>query len=153
LPSKSLRNVRHSRPLAYYSVEYMLRILRNLGPIFNFDYECMIIALSVSLSNIQHLVASPELLAPYASLDAIIPDDLQRPVTRAAITRASGLPRETVRRKVQAMITAGVLITDARGGVRVKPGLFASEAFVRAIERNETDVRRLVRQLGAENRA
>jgi DNA-binding IclR family transcriptional regulator len=96
-------------------------------------------------------MGSPEMLEPYASLTTIIPAELQRPVTRAAITRASGLPRETVRRKVQAMINSGVLISDSRGGIRLKPGLLASEAFVRAIEHNETDVRRLIRQLGPTN--
>jgi hypothetical protein len=147
LPANSTSEFKYSRADAYHCVQYVLRFLRNVGPIFNFDYEDMIIAFSVTMSNVQYIVNSPELLAPYASLTTVIPAELQRPVTRMAITRASGLPRETVRRKVQAMIKSGVLISDPRGGLRLKPGLLTTEAFVRAIELNEVDARLLVSQL------
>jgi len=131
--------------LGIYSMEYLLRTLRNLGPVFNFDYERMIIALSVTMGNVQHLVNSPELAGPYADLSTIIPAELQRPVTRLAITRATGLPRETVRRKVASLIEAGVLMKDERGGVRLTPGALTAEPMLGAVEQNDADVRRLVR--------
>lgn len=144
--SKGAANpVKYSRALGYYSMEYLLRTLRNLGPIFDYDYDRMIIALSVTMGNIQHLVNSPELLAPYRDLTAVIPAELQRPVTRLAITRATGLPRETVRRKVAGLIEAGVLIQDERSGVRLSPGLLNQGAFFAAVEQNDADVRRLAR--------
>lgn len=138
------RTTGYSRALGIYSMEYLLRTLRNLGPIFNFDYERAIIALSVTMGNVQHLVNSPD-LEPYADLSTIIPPELQRPVTRLAITRATGLPRETVRRKVAALIEAGVLIKDQRGGVRMTPGLLNVDPMRDAVEQNDADVRRLVR--------
>ena len=137
--------VRYSRVLGIYSMEYLLRTLRNLGPIFDFDYERMIIALSVTMGNVQHLVNSPELSGAYADLSTVIPAELQRPVTRLAITRATGLPRETVRRKVAGLIEAGVLVKDERGGVRLTPGLLTAGAMLEAVEQNDADVRRLVR--------
>jgi hypothetical protein len=137
----------YSRELAFRSTEYVLRCLRNLGPIFDFDHENMIIAMSVASSTVQHIIAAPELLAPYACLTVIIPSEQQRPVTRSAITRATGLPRETVRRKVAAMIKSGMLISDPRGGIRIQPGILTSEAFIKAVAQNEADVRRLVRQV------
>ena len=121
--------------------------MRNLGPIFGFDCENMIIVASVASSTVQHILASPELLAPYTCLTTVIPAEQQRPVTRSAVTRATGLPRETVRRKVAAMIKSGLLISDSRGGIRVQPGLLTTSDFAKAIAQNEADVRRLVRQV------
>jgi DNA-binding transcriptional ArsR family regulator len=135
----------YSRALGFYSIEYLLRTLRNLGPAFNHDYERMIIALSVTMGNVQHLINSPEQLAPYEDLSTIIPAELQRPVTRLAITRATGLPRETVRRKVASLIEAGILIKDERGGVRMTPGALNTDLFVGAVAQNDADVRRLAR--------
>lgn len=137
--------VRYSRELGFYSVEYLLRTLRNLGPVFNFDYERAIIVLSVTMGNIQHLLNSPELLDGYADLATIIPAELQRPLTRLAITRATGLPRETVRRKVASLIDEGMLIGDERGGVRLAPGALMRGDFLAAVEQNDADVRRLFR--------
>jgi hypothetical protein len=126
-------------------MEYLLRTLRNLGPIFAFDYERMIIALTVTMGNVQHLISSAELAGTLSDLSTIIPAELQRPVTRLAITRATGLPRETVRRKVAKLIEAGVLIKDERGGVRITPGLLTSGPIREAVGQNESDLRRLVR--------
>ena len=44
----------------------------------------VIIALSVTMGNVQHLVNSPD-LEPYSDLSTIIPAELQRPVTRLAL--------------------------------------------------------------------
>src|ERR1700761_2569845 len=139
--------VRYSRALGIYSMEYLLRTLRNLGPVFNFDYERMIIALSVTMGNVQHLMNTPDQLGPYEDLGVIIPAELQRPVARLAITRATGLPRETVRRKVASLIEAGVLIKDERGGVRLTPGALTAGPMREAVEQNDSDVRRLFRLL------
>ena len=136
---------RYSRSLGAYSVEYLLRTLRNLGPLFDFDYERMIITLSVTMGNVQHLMNPPEQLAAYEDVSAIIPAELQRPVTRLAITRATGLPRETVRRKVASLVEAGFLIKDDRGGVRLRPGALADPNYIGAVLQNDADVRRLIR--------
>lgn len=137
--------VRYSRELSYYSAEYLLRTLRNLGPAFNFDYERAIIVLSVTMANTQHLMNAPELLADYADMRTVIPAELQRPVTRLAITRATGLPRETVRRKVASLIDEGLLVEDERGGVRLSPGGLMRGEVLPAVEQNDADVRRLYR--------
>jgi hypothetical protein len=142
---QAARPVLYSRTIGFYSAEYLLRTLRNLGSAFNHDYERVIITLSVTMGNVQHLINFPEQLAPYEDLSTIIPAEMQRPVTRLAITRATGLPRETVRRKVAALIEAGILIKDERGGVRMTPGALTTELLIGAVAQNDADVRRLVR--------
>jgi hypothetical protein len=120
-----------------------------MGSVFNYDYESMMICLVIANSNIQHIVNVPEKYQPFTSLEVIIPPELQRPVPRSAVTRATGLPRETVRRKVAAMIDAGLLTTDTRGGLRLTGGILSTEGIAELLAKNEANVRRLVRQVSA----
>jgi hypothetical protein len=136
-----------SRAVAYHCTDYILRYMLDMGSIFEFDYERMAICLVIANSNIQNIINVPEKFAPYTSVDVIIPAEMQRPVTRSAIARATGLPRETVRRKVAAMLDVGLLTTDTRGGLRLTPGILSTPRIADILARNQTNVRRLVRQV------
>lgn len=124
-------------------MDYLLRTLRNIGPMFDYDYERMIIALSVTMANTRHIVESPGALEPYLDLATQIPVEQQRPMTRLEIARATGLPRETVRRKVARLIDAGILVKDERGGVRLTSGVLTAPPMLSVVTENEANVRRL----------
>lgn len=136
-----------SRAVAFHCTDYVLRYMLDIGSVFEFDYEKMLIYLVIANSNVQNIMSIPEKFAPYASIDVIIPAELQRPATRSAIARATGLPRETVRRKVAAMLDSGLLTTDTRGGLRLTPGILSTRKIAGALARNQTNARRLVRQI------
>jgi len=119
----------------------------DVGSIFNHEYDSMLIYLVIASSGIQNLMNAPDQLAPYASITTIVPMDLQHPVTRSAIARATGMARETVRRKVAAMIDSGLLTTDARGRLFLTPGILSTSRITEVLTKNEANVRRLVRQV------
>ena len=101
----------------------------------------------VANSGIQYLMNAPDQFAPYASLSTVVPIELQHPVTRSAIARATGLARETVRRKVAAMIDSGLLTTRDRGRLFLTPGILSTTRITDVLAKNEANVRRLVRQV------
>ena len=136
-----------SRAIAYHSTDYVLRYMLGIGSIFNYEYETMLIYLVIANSGVQHLINTPSRFAPYASLDTIVPIELQSPATRSAIARATGLPRETVRRKVAGMLASGLLTTNPRGGLFLTPGILSSDGIADLLAKNEADVKRLVRQV------
>jgi len=119
----------------------------DIGSLFDYDYERMVIYLVIANSNVQSIVNIPEKFTPFAATNVIIPAELQRPATRSAIARATGLPRETVRRKVAGMIDSGMLTADAKGGLILTPGILASRQIAELLAKNEANVRRLVRQV------
>ena len=104
----------------------------NIGSIFEYEYESMLIYLVIASTGIQNLMNAPEQFAPYASVTTIVPIELQHPVTRSAIARATGLARETVRRKVAAMIDSGLLTTDDRGRLFLTPGILSTSRITEA---------------------
>ena len=63
-----------------------------------------------------------------------------------ALARATGLPRETVRRKVAKLIEKGWVV-ELPGGLRARPDLNRAGQYMVAIEPLSQNLRRLFTQL------
>lgn len=66
-----------------------------------------IIAIAVGSANVSHIDNDPTLSRQYAGL--VEPDTMRRGISRAAVSRATNLPLETVRRRINHLIDIGVL--------------------------------------------
>ena len=66
-----------------------------------------IIAIAVGSANVSHIDNDPALSRQYAGL--VEPDTMRRGISRAAVSRATNLPLETVRRRINHLIEIGVL--------------------------------------------
>jgi hypothetical protein len=102
------------------SSEALLRILHGAVTTFDGDLETFVIYLSVTCASVGAALRNAELLSnpPPGRLGA----QHYRAVSRRAIAASTGLPRETVRRKIAALIERGALI--AQGSyVRIPQGV------------------------------
>ena len=66
-----------------------------------------IIAIAVGSANVSHIDNDAALSRQYAGL--VEPDSMRRGISRAAVSRATNLPLETVRRRINKLIEVGVL--------------------------------------------
>lgn len=144
---KTVRGQPYSRLIAYSVAEFILRCAEISGVHFNHDYEMVILFLAISTRNTQNVMADPELRKRYASYSEPIPVSLYTPISRLALSRSTGLPRETVRRKVAKMIELGVVVEDERGGLRVPPDLNEEDNFVETLRPQMMNLRRLLSTL------
>ena len=71
------------------------------------------LAIAVGSANVSHIDSDLALSRQYAGL--IEPDYMRRGISRAAISRATGLPLETVRRRINKMIDMDVLVERKDG--------------------------------------
>ena len=103
------------------AVEGLLRIMRAAGDTYGHDYEAILIYWSVAIASIGRVLRSDDL---NTLLDNAGPftEDEHHAISARAIAEATGLPRETVRRKIAALVAAGHLHQDAKG-VRTFPPL------------------------------
>jgi hypothetical protein len=101
--------------------EALLRILSVALEFFGDDLESTLIYLSVCCACVSGALRDP-VLAAEPPPDGLMPPEHYRPVSRRAIAASTGLPRETVRRKIAALVARGDLIAT-RGGVRIQYGL------------------------------
>lgn len=106
----------------------------------------LLIYITVSVANVQKLMRERVIPECYAATE-ILPREWVVPISRNAIATASGLPRETVRRRVAAMIETGMLIEDPRGGVTVPVGVIKDRGYEPLLEAMMTDFARTAEAL------
>lgn len=111
----------------YLEMHWMLSEQLGLAPVE------LLIYLSTSMGNVQR-VTTPETLPAVLRDAAALPPELVVPVSRRAIARLTGLPKETVRRHVESMAARGLLQVSPKG-VRATPGVLGKPGARRAVRR------------------
>ncbi len=130
----------------YFSVRHVNKALKIFGEIFDHDYDKVAIFLTVAevcLQAIFHRVALDPARVDakqlYADVDAV-------GMTALGISELTGIPRETVRRKVKALIDHGHLALSPKSkNVYLSIGVVTKERFVEAFSTHVKDVGQLVR--------
>jgi hypothetical protein len=103
-------------------LEGLLRVMRAAGDTYGHDYEAILIYWSVAVASVGRYLRNDDQVKLIESGGAALPPEEHHPVSARAIAEATGLPRETVRRKIAALVASGHLAQDNRG-VRTIPGL------------------------------
>ena len=127
------------RVKAMAAMEALLRIWRQAVDCFpGDDLETILVYLTVAAASSSSHLRDPEIVA---GLDAApLPDHLHRPTSGRAVAEATGLARETVRRRIDALVASGRLARDSRG-VRTVSGTITHARnleFVRFLTREMT---------------
>jgi hypothetical protein len=109
----------------------------------------LLILVATTTGNVQRAVR-PDALPEVLRGSAPLPPELVVPMSRRAISRMTGIPKETVRRHVDSMIERGILLSMPRG-VRARPGLAdrtSMTAILRVVELHAACTEQLIK-LGA----
>lgn len=105
------------RPHAFAANELVLDVLYVARQLADIDLESLLIYLCVSEATMRPLLLDPA--TPPEILDLVRPPEQYRgSISRLLVSDRLAMPRETVRRKIQQMVTAGFLLEDDEGRVR-----------------------------------
>ena len=107
--------------IALFTMRAMERWRANLT-----DYDCVMIMVSVIAISSERLLRT-ELDPKYRRLEEPIDPALTAKVNISSIAHATGLNRETTRRKVNDLIEQGLLTRFEDGSVGFQPGLVQTE--------------------------
>jgi len=90
------------------------------------DYDCVMIMISVIAISAERLLRAgiPD---AYRSLDSAIDPKMLRKVNISSVAHATGLNRETARRKINDLVEEGLLVRFDDGSVGFRPGLVQEE--------------------------
>ena len=118
-----------SRVFMYQMAEMLCRILPAYNDYFQGDMAKFLLVNALAAANVQRLMTSP-LSGDYEDIETRIPAELQVPANALSLAEATGMPRETVRRKLKELLAGGMLVEDERGGYRLRPGALQAQELL-----------------------
>jgi hypothetical protein len=140
------RDTPNARAISYFVTEFILRSAETVSQNYDHDYEMAILFMTISNHVAEKVMNDPKLREQYSNYSTVIPPEHARLISRMALARATGLPRETVRRKVQKLIDMGWVV-ELADGLRPRPDLNRAPEYVGALEPMAQNLRRLFTML------
>jgi hypothetical protein len=99
------------------------------------DIDLSGIADMVGIAGVEAAMRDPAFRTRYGNFRTIIGIDGQRASNALSIAGATGIPRETVRRKLKVLVKRGFLIEKQPGRFIVKPGVVQKPEHLAALDR------------------
>ena len=132
----------------YFAVRQFTRTMRRFADLLDYDYDMVMIFFAVVESCFQSIIPLGGATADRAALEAAYLDSMSIGLTILAIGEASGIPRETVRRKVKRLTETGYLATLPHNkNIYVPLSTLLDKAVVDAFANYATDIDQLVKNL------
>jgi hypothetical protein len=136
------------RLVARLTADFVLRSLNLAAAEHAGDMTRAVILTAIVSANTAHLNMGRGRDARYQAMHELPPDEERRPVSVSAIAASLGLPFETARRHIKALIAAGHC-ARVKGGIVCPAAAVGREANSQAIVANAANVRRYLRELKA----
>jgi hypothetical protein len=107
------------------------------------DIDLAIIAGAVGIVTTEGNMRDPVFRRAFANIATIV-GDRQRGCNALSIAEATGLPRETVRRKMKRLVEMGILVRRGVGDYVWQPGVLQSPTYRRMLDDVATETVRLL---------
>jgi hypothetical protein len=99
------------------------------------DLDLAVVAIIVASAGVEHMTRQPDFRDRYGDIRQVVGADRQRGVNALSVADASGIPRETVRRKLKQLVAMGVLQEKTRGKYIMKPGFTQSAGSLAMVDK------------------
>lgn len=120
-------------PPAFASLTLCLEFIRVTRECVGGDLQRALVFAAIIDANVGHLDDNPEASVRAAALDPTYPDELRRPIRSQRIAESLGLPRQTIRNKVNQLVDMGIVV-ETEAGLIIPTGSLVTEAFLLALE-------------------
>lgn len=121
------------RQVVRLSIAYFLKSLTVIGRALEQDALSTLVLLAIGRGNLREFVRRREAGAVFRSLAAIPPDELRRPVSVYAVSKALVLPYETTRRYALRLIEEGWVERKPGGGLVVPTSVVARPGVIQGV--------------------
>lgn len=137
-----------TRPAAFAATELTLDIFHVLTKHYQLDLEAIWIVAVVGHETMRPWILDPELAAQYMTADRV-PDSVRGSISRLMVADRTGLPRETVRRRISELSAAGFITLDEKGYVRLTGDKVTGSAYQSGVAEIYSAVERYRKRLAA----
>jgi len=136
----------NSRIFVAAFLRFFQRVCRLHMDLFDGDVGLVVVAGAVALANLEARMRDPAFRKAFSSIDTEIGIDQQRGCNALSVAESTGLPRETVRRKINQLIKMGILARRGSGDYVVQPGILQSGPFAALFRDLADETTRLVNE-------
>jgi hypothetical protein len=128
----------NSRLFVYMLGNYIHRIEHERRAAYFGDLDLARVAEIIGAADVEPGMRDAAFRAQHATFDSIVGVEGQRAVNATSIANASGIPRETVRRKLKRLLKLGFIVEKGRARYVLRPGMLQQPdwqaAFARGIQ-------------------
>jgi hypothetical protein len=117
-----------TRPAAFAAAELILDIFHTLTTHYELDLEAIWILTVIGHETMRPWILDPTLAAEHLTAERV-PDSVRGSISRLMVADRTGLPRETVRRRISELSAAGFIALDEKGHVRLTGDRVASSGY------------------------
>jgi hypothetical protein len=132
------------RLFCYVFFNFVQRLDRVRRQTFFDDMELAIITDAIALSAIEPRMRDVAFRQQYRSVNKVVGVEPQRGVNALSVSQATGIPRETTRRKIKKLIEYGAVVEVKRGEYVLKPGFLQQKPVQEALDQIMVDTVRLM---------
>jgi hypothetical protein len=125
---------------------YFQRVCRIQAALFEGDLDLLLVAAAIGLAAIEHRIRDPEFKARFGNINVMLGLEGQRGTNAQSVADATGLPRETVRRKIGRLIELGIVARRDGGDYVMQPGTLQSPTFARAFAEVSDETLRMINE-------
>lgn len=125
----------HSRLGGALLFSFMQRMDASRRRMWFGDIDLASIMSTIALAAIEAPMRDPAFREKYRSLDTVIGVAGQRGVNATSVAAATGIPRQTVRRKIKRLLSLGVIVEVGASTYVIKPGFLQRPGMDEAWER------------------
>jgi hypothetical protein len=134
-----VRGEEDARLFIHLLLNFLHRTDRERRGIYDGDLDLAAVGETVGLVSIEPESRKPEFREKFGNFLTVMGLEGQRPVNALTISAATGIPRETVRRKLKLLLARGVITEKARGAYVIKPGFIQQPEILATVERGMRD--------------
>jgi hypothetical protein len=132
------------RLYSYLMFTLVQRIDRMRREVYAGDLDLASISEAIALSAIEARMRDPQFRDAYRSVARQAGIAAQRGVNALSVAAATGIPRETVRRKIKKLIELGAIVEVKRGEYVMKPGFLQQDSIQERLVRALADTTRFI---------
>ena len=132
------------RLYSYLMFNLVQRVDRSRRQVYAGDLDMACISEAVALSAIEARMRDPEFRDQYRGVTKVAGVEAQRGVNALSVAEATGIPRETTRRKIKKLIELGALLEVRRGEYVMKPGFLQQDAVTSRLMQALIDTTRFI---------
>jgi hypothetical protein len=135
----------HTRPVFFAANELLLELIYITRDYAKLDLESLLILLCVSDATMRPFMQAVASEPPPAN--ERVDESIRGSISRRLVADKTGLPRETVRRRIEDLVDTGLIFVDDQGRLRSSP-LLGDADLQRAIDAMHAAVGRYQERLG-----